>query len=81
MVYFGCTTSCSGLGSFRMPSMTPIAISTSAIPISGVLVALFTMEQMVNGLRNGFAAPTTGRRRDHADADLMIDRKRPHRSG
>ena len=26
-----------------------------AIPICGVLVALFTIEQMVNGWRNGFA--------------------------
>jgi TRAP-type C4-dicarboxylate transport system permease small subunit len=37
-----------------MPSMTPIASLYAAIPICGVLVALFTIEQIVNGLRNGF---------------------------
>jgi TRAP-type C4-dicarboxylate transport system permease small subunit len=35
--------------------MTPIASLYAAIPICGVLVALFTIEQLVNGLRNGFA--------------------------
>ncbi len=40
--------------SFRMPSMTPIASLYAAIPICGVLIALFTIEQLVNGLRNGF---------------------------
>jgi len=43
-----------GFFSFRMPSMTPIASLYAAIPISGVLVALFTTEQLINGLRNGF---------------------------
>jgi len=40
-----------------MPSMTPIATLYAAIPISGVLVALFTIEQMVNGWHHGFADP------------------------
>jgi len=35
--------------------MTPIASLYAAIPICGVLLALFTIEQLVNGLRNGFA--------------------------
>ena len=43
-----------GFGSFRMPSMTPIASLYAAIPVSGVLVALFTVEQLVNGWRNGY---------------------------
>jgi TRAP-type C4-dicarboxylate transport system permease small subunit len=43
-----------GFSSFRMPSMTPIASLYAAIPICGFLVALFTIEQIVNGLRNGF---------------------------
>ena len=46
-----------GFGSFRMPSMTPIASLYAAIPISGVLIALFTIEQLVNGIRNGFDHP------------------------
>src|SRR5262245_25451706 len=41
-------------GSFPMPSMTPIASRYVASPISGVLIALFTVEQLVNGCRNGF---------------------------
>src|SRR5262249_32643221 len=40
--------------SVRLPSMTPIASLSAAIPICGVLVALFTIEQLVNGLRKGF---------------------------
>ncbi len=37
-----------------MPSMTPIATLYIAIPICGALVALFTIEQMVNGWLHGF---------------------------
>jgi TRAP-type C4-dicarboxylate transport system permease small subunit len=54
-VYFGFLNFLRGFSSFRMPSMTPIASLYAAIPICGVLVALFTIEQLVNGLRNGFA--------------------------
>jgi hypothetical protein len=39
-----------------MPSMTPLASLYAAIPLSGTLIALFTVEQLVNGLRHGFAA-------------------------
>ncbi len=53
-VYFGYLNFLRGFSSFRMPSMTPIASLYAAIPICGVLVALFTIEQIVNGLRNGF---------------------------
>ena len=40
-----------------MPSMTPIASLYAAIPIAGALIALFTVEQMVNGWKNGFDHP------------------------
>jgi hypothetical protein len=40
-----------------MPSMTPLASLYAAIPMCGVLVALFTIEQLVNGWRHGFAEP------------------------
>lgn len=53
-IYFGYLNFLRGFSSFRMPSMTPIASLYAAIPICGVLVALFTIEQLVNGLRNGF---------------------------
>lgn len=57
MVYFGYINFLRGFGSFRMPSMTPIASLYAAIPLSGVLIALFTVEQLANGLRNGFEHP------------------------
>src|ERR1700727_611583 len=44
-------------GIFRLPSGTPIASLYAAIPVSGVLIALFTVEQLVNGIRNGFDHP------------------------
>jgi TRAP-type C4-dicarboxylate transport system permease small subunit len=54
-IWFGYLNFLRGFTSFRMPSMTPIASLYAAIPICGVLVALFTVEQLINGLRNGFA--------------------------
>ena len=56
MVVFGWQNFLSGFGSFRMPSMTPIASLYAAIPLCGVFVVLFSVEQIVCGLRNGFAA-------------------------
>ena len=57
LVYFGYINFLRGFTSFRMPSMTPIASLYAAIPISGALIALFTIEQLVNGWRNGFDHP------------------------
>jgi TRAP-type C4-dicarboxylate transport system permease small subunit len=53
-IYFGYLNFLRGFSSFRMPSMTPISSLYAAIPICGALIALFTVEQLVNGLRNGF---------------------------
>ena len=57
MVWFGWQNMLTGLGSFRMPSMLPMTYLYAGIPICGALVALFSLEQIVNGLRNGFASP------------------------
>ena len=57
MVGYGWQNFLSGLSSFRMPSMTPIAYLYWPIPVCGALVALFSLEQIVNGLRNGFVQP------------------------
>ena len=57
MVWFGWLNFLDGFKSLRMPSMTPMATLYAAIPICGVLVALFTIEQMVNGVRHGFPDP------------------------
>jgi TRAP-type C4-dicarboxylate transport system permease small subunit len=55
MVWFGWQNVLTGLGSFRMPSMLPMSYLYLGIPLCGALVSLFALEQIVNGLRNGFA--------------------------
>lgn len=55
MAVFGWQNFISGFSSFRMPSMAPIAYLYWPIPVCGVLIALFSFEQIANGLRNGFA--------------------------
>ena len=57
LIYFGYINFLRGFTSFRMPSLTPIASLYIAIPVAGVLIALFTVEQLINGLRNGFEHP------------------------
>lgn len=57
MVGFGWENFLHGFGSYRMPSLTPLAWWYLAIPISGGFVCLFTAEQILNGWRNGFAHP------------------------
>jgi TRAP-type C4-dicarboxylate transport system permease small subunit len=54
MVVYGYKNFLDGFTSLRMPSMMPLAWLYVIIPISGALVALFTIEQMVNGLQKGF---------------------------
>jgi TRAP-type C4-dicarboxylate transport system permease small subunit len=60
LIWFGYLNFLRGFSSFRMPSMTPIASLYAAIPIAGMLIALFTVEQLVNGWRNGFDQPAEG---------------------
>jgi TRAP-type C4-dicarboxylate transport system permease small subunit len=57
MMYYGYLNFLDGFKSLRMPSMTPLASLYAAIPLCGVLVALFTIEQLVNGWKNGFPDP------------------------
>jgi TRAP-type C4-dicarboxylate transport system permease small subunit len=66
LIYFGYINYLRGFGSFRLPSNTPIASLYAAIPLCGVLTALFTIEQIVNGIRNGFDHP------DPPEEDLSI---------
>ena len=60
LVVFGWQNFLSGLHSFRMPSMTPISYLYWPIPVCGALIALFSLEQIVNGVRNGFEHKTPG---------------------
>src|SRR5271154_4719511 len=57
LVVYGWQNFLTGFGSFRMPSMLPIAYLYAPVPLCGALVALFSLEQIVNGLRNGFEPP------------------------
>lgn len=54
MVWFGFINFLQGFGNYRMPSMTPLSSYYAAIPLAGILISLFTVEQIVNGWRNGF---------------------------
>jgi len=63
MIYFGYLNVLDGFTSLRMPSMMPMATFYAAIPLSGILVALFTIEQMVNGWHNGFPNTNADERR------------------
>ena len=57
LIWFGYINYLRGFGSYRLPSGTPIASLYAAIPMAGVLIGLFTIEQLVNGIRNGFDHP------------------------
>ena len=57
MVWFGYKNALLDLGSFRMPSLIPLTYYTASVPLSGILIALFAVEQLVNGWQNGFEGP------------------------
>jgi TRAP-type C4-dicarboxylate transport system permease small subunit len=78
LIWFGYINYLRGFGSFRLPSGTPIASLYAAIPLAGVLIALFTIEQLVNGIRNGFDHPEP----PEQDRDIQsIDTTIPTRVG
>jgi len=56
LTVFGYVNFLHGFGSFMTPSETPIAVLYAAIPVSGLLIAVFVVEGVICGLRNGFAA-------------------------
>jgi TRAP-type C4-dicarboxylate transport system permease small subunit len=57
IAWFGWKNALLDLGSYRMPSLIPLTVYTGIVPISGVLVALFMIEQLVNGWKHGFEGP------------------------
>lgn len=57
MIVFGYQNYLHDMGSYRMPSLIPLSVYTASVPISGALIALFCIEQLVNGWRNGFEGP------------------------
>ena len=57
MFVFGIQNFLNDLGSFRAPSLIPLGTYTASVPVAGVLIVLFTIEQLINGWRNGFEGP------------------------
>lgn len=57
LVWCGTQNAILDLGSFRMPSLIPLTVYTAIVPAMGVLVFLFTLEQLVNGWKHGFEGP------------------------
>jgi TRAP-type C4-dicarboxylate transport system permease small subunit len=75
LIVFGYVNFLRGFGSFRLPSGTPIASLYAVIPLAGALIALFTVEQLVNGIRNGFDHPEPPA--EDLDMPLIEARPRP----
>ena len=57
LTWFGWKNTLLDLGSYRMPSLIPLTVYTAIVPAAGVLIALFTIEQLVNGWKHGFEGP------------------------
>ena len=57
MLVFGIQNFLHDMGSYRAPSLIPLSTYTASVPISGALIALFCIEQIVNGWRHGFEGP------------------------
>jgi TRAP-type C4-dicarboxylate transport system permease small subunit len=57
MVWFGYKNFLLDMGSYRMPSLIPLSVYTASVPLSGALIALFAVEQLINGWRGGFEGP------------------------
>ena len=57
IVWCGTQNALLDLGSYRMPSLVPLTVYTAIVPVAGVLVALFSVEQLVNGWKNGYPGP------------------------
>ena len=74
MIVAGYINYLSGFGSFLTPSETPIAVLYAAIPVSGVLIALFTIEQLINGWRHGFAEAGEPRKLQEILAQEALER-------
>lgn len=57
IAWFGYKNALLDMGSYRMPWLIPLTVYTAIVPISGLLVMLFCVEQIVNGWNNGFEGP------------------------
>ena len=57
MAWFGVKNAMLDLGSYRMPWLIPLTVYTGVVPIAGVLIMLFSIEQVVNGIGHGYEGP------------------------
>ena len=57
LAWFGWKNALLDMGSYRMPSLIPLAVYTGIVPVAGVLIGLFSIEQLVNGWKHGFEGP------------------------
>jgi TRAP-type C4-dicarboxylate transport system permease small subunit len=57
LIWCGTQNALLDLGSYRMPSLIPLTVYTAIVPIAGVLIFLFTLEQLICGWQNGFEGP------------------------
>ena len=57
MLVFGIQNFLTDMGSYRAPSLIPLATYTASVPFAGALIVLFTLEQIINGWRHGFEGP------------------------
>ena len=49
LIWCGTQNAILDLGSYRMPSLIPLTVYTAIVPVAGVLIFLFTIEQLVCG--------------------------------
>ena len=76
LIWFGWKNAVLDLGSFRMPSLIPLTVYTAIVPVAGVLIALFTIEQLVNGWQHGFEGPED--RDNHRRDSSSVSGSAPH---
>jgi len=57
LIWCGTQNALLDLGSYRMPSLVPLAVYSAIVPIAGVLILLFTVEQLVCGWQHRFEGP------------------------
>jgi TRAP-type C4-dicarboxylate transport system permease small subunit len=57
MAWYGVKNAMLDFGSYRMPWLIPLAVYTGIVPIAGLLIVLFCVEQIVNGVRHGYEGP------------------------
>lgn len=69
MAYFGYRNLLTGLHNYLQPSQAPLAVVTAAIPVSGALIALFSVERLFHVWTRGHGP---GPVREIARADTVV---------